>query len=123
MRGVCSAARVGCIGLLCLSTACSSRWEPVDAASPLQYPAQQLIRVWAGDSSTTLRKVAVRSDSIRGIPWRQPLSCASCEIAIALGEIDSLRTGRTDVSAWRVIVGVGAVVGIYALAMSRAEAD
>jgi hypothetical protein len=76
-------------------------------------PTQQL-EIWSKNEARTLHAVVQRGDSLYGIPLRGPISCDSCRVGFALGDIDSVRAVSTDRSA---LLTQGLVLGFAAAAL------
>lgn len=65
-----------------------------------------------------LHGVEIKSDSVYGVPFIEPPSCDSCRVRIALGAVDSLRSGNKERGFFRG-VGVVLVVGSIWAYLSR----
>ncbi|HYK12198.1 MAG TPA: hypothetical protein VEV39_15465 [Gemmatimonadales bacterium] len=74
-------------------TACIAAWHRVDLNVPQPLSPTQQIELWRGDSAIRWHVVDVTRDSIIGIPLDQPVTCASCHIAVARTQVDSVRWG------------------------------
>ncbi|HEX7918801.1 MAG TPA: hypothetical protein VF454_05315, partial [Gemmatimonadales bacterium] len=69
--------------------------RPLDQL-PTPVPADQRIEVWSHGESYQLHAVTIGTDSVRGVRWWHAPECDSCRVAIARGEVDSVRTRRYD---------------------------
>ena len=92
---------------------------PLPPPAPLR-PTQQ-VEVWRGGAMLRLHGVVLTEDSLRGIPFLQPLNCDSCRLSLARSSIDSLRTGDPVGGFWGTAV-LGAVALLAALVLACHEA-
>jgi hypothetical protein len=67
--------------------------------------------------------VTIAEDSLVGIPYWQPLSCDSCRLAIAVTDIDSLRSADRETTAMLYAALPFAALGLLAIALSGCCAD
>lgn len=103
---------VCCLALVLSACAGQPLTVPIPPAGA--HAARQDLEVWQGARATTLHGVVVTSDSLSGVPVRQPPSCDSCRIPIPLAAIDSVR----EVSIDRAALGtMGLVAGFAALTL------
>lgn len=68
-------------------------------------PAHRGVEVWRDGKAARLHALTYEVDSIRGRPATAAADCDSCRVAIAIGDIDSLRLARDDRGA-RIATGV-----------------
>ena len=71
-------------------------WHRVDPTRPEPQPLRQQFQVWRGGHQVTLHALAVRGDSLSGVPFTLSPSCDSCRLLIPLAEIDSVRQGSGE---------------------------
>jgi hypothetical protein len=83
--------------LLIELTACSAS-QTLRAPPPTPSRGQE-ITIWTRGVSERLHAVRVGTDSVSGIPIRQPLSCDSCRLLYRKADIDSVTVRRTDQAA------------------------
>jgi hypothetical protein len=97
---------------------CGAGWHRTEFAVPSQLPERQQVQVWHGGKQATLHGVTVDSGWVYGVPYQQRLDCDSCEIAIPLREVDSVRLGNMERGGFRGMALVtGALVG-FAVALA-----
>jgi hypothetical protein len=97
------------LGLIAAAlTACGPHWRPLDPRPARALPTNQLVRIWRAGRPVTLAAVALAADSLSGIPWREPLECTRCRVSFAWGAIDSVHTGRTDLTSAGTVAGIAA---------------
>ncbi|MGE0351855.1 MAG: hypothetical protein AB7I33_02045 [Gemmatimonadales bacterium] len=65
-------------------------WQRVDPPAP----AGQSVEVWAGGEVWRLDSVRYSADSLFAVAERQGCRRAACPVALALAEVDSVRTWR-----------------------------
>jgi hypothetical protein len=72
---------------------------------PASPPPDRLYQVWHGDTTHELHAVRVEADTVRGVPTSQDRECASCAVAIAKSDIDSIRIRefRSGATTWTVV--------------------
>jgi hypothetical protein len=87
---------------------------------PANPPPRNVFQVWKGDSLHELHGVQVEADTVRGVPTSERLDCASCAIAIAKTDVDSIRfrefhsgnTTLTTIGVFYLLLGIGALYPI-----------
>lgn len=94
------------IAFALLVSACST-WSRIPAPLSTEFPAFKQYRVWARNSTVVLRSLRIERDSLNGVPANQDIQCSTCRLSIALSQVDSISTGKTE--------GIGAgILGIAA---------
>jgi hypothetical protein len=68
-------------------------------------PEHRDIEVWRDGKAVRIRHLEFDVDTLRGQLSGASAECDSCDLAIPIAEIDSLRLGRDDRTS-RIIVGV-----------------
>ncbi|HEU4699810.1 MAG TPA: hypothetical protein VFS40_11565 [Gemmatimonadales bacterium] len=112
-RGLCATAS------LWLLAGCAPAWQPVAPAPPRRLAATQAVRLWRQGEEVTLRAVRLTADSVTGVPWRLDPGCAACRVGYALAELDSLRTGRTDLRSVGAVAATAAIMVILGIGIER----
>ena len=85
---------------LLATTACSSNWQPVTLAQPPSLDRRTVLEFQAKNQLVRLHGVEFTRDSVSGIPWLEHLSCDTCRVRYAFGDISQARTGDPGKSAW-----------------------
>ena len=85
------------------TSACAS-WSSAKPPTPQEFSPRRQIQVWTADRSWRLHGVRFTSDSLVGIPFLEPLGCDSCQIALPLAAVDSIKTGRTEAASIAIVV-------------------
>lgn len=111
MRG-----RVMLLAALLGAGGCAS-WRRVEAPPPDALRATQQVQLWRGGQAEVLHGVAVRGDTVTGIPYHLRLDCDSCRVT-RVG-YDSLRTGSLEKKGFLVVGGVVLALGTVALILSQ----
>ncbi|MDP9144005.1 MAG: hypothetical protein M3N43_04815 [Actinomycetota bacterium] len=63
---------------------------------PAAPPPEKAFQVWRGGAVHELHAVRVEPDTLRGVPTSEDRECASCAIAIAKADVDSVRFREFD---------------------------
>jgi hypothetical protein len=103
--------------------ACGGGWHRVESAPPRALPARTQVQVWHGERVTLLHAVGLESDTIDGVPFTKAPTCDSCRVRLALGAVDSLRTGSKERGVGRT-AGVVLILGtVWAFLMQGVGGD
>lgn len=102
----------GSLAVTLLLSACSTGWRRIPIEGSLALPRQQEAQVWRAGHASRMHGLVVLADSLRGIPFPQPLSCDSCRVAIPRAEVDSVRVFESDVSMSQVVLITGFVAAM-----------
>jgi hypothetical protein len=83
--------------LLLILSACTSfqGGRPLDQV-PLPAQTRARYEVWSHGEGHQLHALRIENDSVVGVPWWKDPACDSCRVAIARGEVDSVRTLKFD---------------------------
>lgn len=100
-----------------LLTACATGWRRIPIEKSLSLPQNQQAEVWRGGHASRLHGLVVLADSVRGIPFQEPLTCSSCQVTIPRADVDSVRVFESDVSVSQfvVITAFAAAFGYFIL--------
>lgn len=109
--------------LLTVLTANCTHWSEVSTPAPHRFPPRRQVQVWHKSGRAELHGVTIAGDSLVGIPYWQPLTCDSCRRAIAVTDIDSLRSADRETTAMRYAALPFAALGLIAIALSGCWAD
>jgi hypothetical protein len=92
-------------------------------APPRALPLRTQVQVWQGERVTLLHGVRLESDTVEGVPFTKAPTCANCRVRLALGAVDSLRTGSKERGVVRT-AGVVLILGsLYGFLMQGAGGD
>ena len=61
---------------------CGAGWRRIDIPEPGPLPARQQVQVWHRGETERWHALVVSADSVSGIPFRRPVSCDSCRLAL-----------------------------------------
>ncbi len=102
------------VSVFLLVTGCTS-WSRVDPKAPGGQPAFRQYRIWTSDSSLLVRAVRIEHDSLSGVPVNQELACTECRVTVAMSEVDSLTTGKTEGIGAGVLGGAAGAAALLIL--------
>jgi hypothetical protein len=91
-------------------------WHRVPEPIPPAFAPRQQVQVWQDGRNVLWHGVEVRGNSLTGIPFQQPLSCASCRRNLPLAAVDSLRSGNMERVGWLMVASpwlLGAACLLY----------
>ena len=94
------------------TAACGGGWRRVEDLTPRAFPARAQVQVWQDGRVTLLHGVRLESDTLDGVPFIKAPTCDSCRVHLALGVVDSLRTGNKERGFFRtagLVLAIGAV--------------
>jgi hypothetical protein len=95
---------------------CGAGWRRADGESPSSLPMRQQVQVWQGRTVRQWHALELTADSVRGIPYFQPVTCDSCRQAVARETVDSIRLGNPVAGFWKsVSLVVGVLAGFVAI--------
>lgn len=72
---------------------------------PSDPPPSRVFQIWHQDTLHELHGLRVDADTVRGVPSSQDRSCATCTIAIARADVDSVRVREFKSGATALAVG------------------
>lgn len=101
------------VALLLLTQGCSAGWRRVSELEP--FAPRQQVQVWHQGRALRWHALHVGPDSVSGIPYVRPITCASCRLAVPRGAVDSIRVGDPIDGFWKtvaLVAGVTVVAGI-----------
>jgi len=81
---------------------------------PRQLPPRDQVQVFGSGETQRWHAAVIAADSVSGIPWREPIDCDSCRIALPMSAVDSIQVGHPTGGFWR---GVGLSFGTLLAAM------
>ena len=61
-------------------------------------PSQEQVKIWGRDTVFRWHAVTYTPDSITGIPYDSPTTCAGCRMAVSRQAVDSIRVYRESLS-------------------------
>ena len=99
------------VGLVLGATACGAGWHQPAHLTPGPWKQRQQVQVWRQGGVLRWHGVIVGADSISGVPFRQPVECDSCRLALPFAGVDSVRLGSPVAGFWKTL---GLVVGVPA---------
>jgi hypothetical protein len=111
--------------LAAVTSGCSS-WgngRPLDAIPMPADPASRY-EVWSKGERWELHALRIDGDTLRGVRWWHEPSCDSCQVAIARGAVDSVRTSNYDggeTGAMALFILPFAVVAYIAYALAHSD--
>lgn len=89
--------------------ACGAGWHQPAHLAPRPLPARQQVQIWQQGRVERWHAVTLTDDSITGIPYLQPVTCASCRVGLPRPAVDSIRWGNPVAGFWKT---VGLIVAI-----------
>jgi hypothetical protein len=110
--------RFRCIPLALLLGGCTTWGGTLNVEGiPATPPPERAFQVWHRGAVHELHAVRVEDDTIRGVPTSHDRECASCTIAIAKADVDSVRfrefhsgnTTWTTIGVFYLLLGIGAL--------------
>lgn len=75
---------------------------------PRQLPARDQVQVFGRGETQRWHAAVISADSVSGIPWREPVECDSCRVALPMTAVDSIQIGHPTAGLWK---GVGLTFG------------
>jgi hypothetical protein len=100
---------------LLTTTACGAGWRTLAGVDSKVLEPRQQAQVWMQDRMVRLHALRVSADSVRGIPYLQPLSCDTCWLAFPREGVDSIRVGDPPggfLATMSLILAAALVVGV-----------
>ena len=92
--------------LLVLATACATQHRvPEPGPTPVTLSPSQPVLVYRRGEVIRWHAVVVSRDSITGVPYKMPTTCADCRRSLPRTDVDSLRV-RDRAGTTRVLAGV-----------------
>lgn len=101
------------LAILLVTQSCGAGWRRTGALDAIA-PRQQ-VQVWQQGRALRWHAVRVDADTVRGIPFFQPLTCDSCRLAVPRNTVDSMRVGNPVAGFWKsvaLVVGITVAAGI-----------
>ena len=107
-----------CAAVLLSQAGCAG-WRVAPPTALSRLPARAEVQVWQHHRAAVFHGVQLRDDTLTGIAYDLPLRCTTCQMSIALADVDSVRL-RAKPAERRVYFGialglavaVGLVVGL-----------
>ena len=111
-----------CLASVWLLEACGAGWhQPADLGAKPLSPRQQ-VQVWQDGSVARWHALVVTPDTVSGIPYRAPIDCDSCRVAVPRAAVDSVRVGNPVAAFWKT-VGLVVVGGVVAMCLIGCPQD
>jgi len=101
--------------LLMLTLGACARWTTARPPYPADFPRRQQVQVWTQTQAYRLHAVAIRNDTLSGVPFTLPPECDSCRVALPLTQIDSLKKGGSDTGPILLIMIPATLLVIFLL--------
>jgi hypothetical protein len=97
------------LAALMLIQGCGAGWHQPAEVDPVTFKPRQQVQVWRDATFDRWHGVVVSPDTISGIPFRAPLNCDTCRVALPRAAVDSIRLGDPVAGFWK---STGLAVGI-----------
>jgi len=101
------------VSLALIQGGCGAGWHRVSLDDPRLIRPKQQVLVWSTAQRQQWHGLQFSADTLKGIPYFQPLTCDTCRRAVAREDIDSLQAGNPVAGFWRSVgLGTGLLLGL-----------
>lgn len=97
---------------LLLLGGCSGGYQRIEP-KPSELPERRAVEVYHAGRKEQWHGVRIAADSVSGVPYFQPPSCAECRLVLPLSDVDSMRYGLNNEQ--QILLGLG--IGLVAMVL------
>lgn len=101
---------------------CAAGWHTVGPRDP-SFPPRQQAQIWVNDEMVRVHALRLTTDSVRGIPYLQPLDCDTCWVSYPRDQVDSIRLGDPVGGFGATVCLILSILMVVGILTGQGEAD